>query len=167
MHSRIFYLTGDKEKVKERNLLDEDMLIKGDYAWFVGAVADNVRLIDEKGDYDYSIKWLYGVLKDEGEVELGEEDGYSYIVFKEGYCERVFSKKVAQVKDLAESLTVRDFMEPYNHTLNTLENIIDDKFSFYFMIDEDLVTLNTLLRYIQEEKKYYIAKDIIDYHSHS
>ena len=154
MHSRIFQVS--KDFIEREDYIDESYYYDH---WFVGQIADYVRDSDRAGDLDWLASCARGY--EVGTDELGE---YLMITNKEIYFTTKFALFTESLNK-AKEWTLSDFA---NGTIVSdwwrFLHLYEDKYGFYIECDGDeLMTLDTFIRYADVNVKYYLG-GTVDYH---
>lgn len=153
MHSRIFQVS--KDFIEREDYIDESYYYDH---WFVGQIADYVIDSDRAGDLDWLASCARGY--EVGIDELGE---YLMITNKEIYFTTkfaLFTESLNKAKewtlaDFANGTTIADWWR--------VQHSYEEKYGFYIECDNELITLDTFIRYADVNTKYYLG-GTVDYH---
>ena len=166
MHSRIFYLTEEKEQVIEGGNLSESMFYDSDtYGHFVGSIADYVAMVDEDKVED-DVTWgLDHLTRSSNKMDSSYDGEVRYIKLSRGFKEEYMTPILEEIKRRADKLTLEDLVSESTLNVYGLEKAINSKFGFYYILDGyGLCTEQEIIKYMEIGRKYYIGNEVIDYH---
>lgn len=152
MHSRIFQVS--KEPIEKEDYIKEDNYIYEH--WFLNSIADYVS---DNCDRNVDIRWLQDCALG---FTFGTDDNGEYFIVnsKEEYFKSSF-EGFKKALEALHNISIEQFVSYVNiYGLNTYYN---EKYGFYIDIDDELMTLDSFVRYCNNGEKYYIG-GTVDYH---
>lgn len=168
MHSRIFQLNTDNDA----ELMDEHDFMS-DFEWFVGEIADYVTDTKES-DWESNIRWLAECIPEECKdfFEIGIDRTGKYIAtltIKPHFANEYFKDRFELLKEEVNQLTLEEFSgERDGVAMYRISQCMKEKFGFYVVFDEELMTFDDLVRTIarispDKDLVCYFGS-VLDYH---
>ena len=158
MHSRIY-------QVSENPISQDKLSREHDYEFLVGSVADYVAEVAYKSiEYISDLEWLQSATDG---LEIDTEKGTLIIKSKKEYFEKkydTFKEYLQRLQDVTLEEFIKDkaYFEVY-FEICELKSAYNDNHAFYINSDDDCETLDSFVRFKEENKVYYIGS-IMDYH---
>lgn len=168
MDGRIYQLEPNNE---EYNALEcDDILNKNKHKWFMSHVANYIDNIEKTSRYyDSYIDWFLEDLAQkinfcEGCCEFICDDKHRKIgiTFLPGIKYIYFEEKYKRIKWLVKDMTEEQFYSSY--FVFHLQNVIDEKYEIYIYANDTIMTLDSFIRELPDDKITYYFGSIIGYY---
>ena len=154
MHSRVFQVS--KSPIKEENLITESRYYEWHHPDYVCQVENDKNIIADLEGFQTATKG----------IKVDTEARTITVTSKKEYFEEKLEKFRALAEELS-TITQDEFMSSKSsYKFSDLEDLYNNKYSFYIDDNDEycgLTTLDSWVRYSEENKTYYIGS-IFDYH---
>lgn len=156
MHSRIYQVS--TQPIDKSDYIKESFFYDH---WFLNEVADYV---DAETDRQDDIEWLKDFCETGGITFGADENGEFFIIVDKN---KFFEWKFKAFKDALQKLstmTIDEFVADINNLdMYEMRQAYDETHGFYVCDNDDVKTLDELVRFAKTDTKYYIGATI-DYH---
>lgn len=165
MHNNVFKVSDDF--FEEYDDLSWDI----DETWFVREICDWYTVKENEAEHELE----YTTLK-HASYQIEHDSHGTYIVFPKEPLEMAKRGAAAQLAELVKRLKQKtigpNYLESFSRSDPELDGYISrikdiwfgEMFGDYIIYDDEIVPVDVFIRNAVPDKKYYLHKDVIDYH---